>query len=648
MTQELLDRYPRWTPRPRPKRIPNGYETFNEVKHSFFVSSFSIAEPTSYIYPNYSVIPFIEEAFDQLDSGQSLRQVATWYNLNSPTKMTHAGIRHIRKSMRPDAIPKIVKAATKAKPRTMEERMRYRRSQKLTAEKKRLAATQKRIKKREEELSLFTTKKKKAEEASEQPFIEVPSDIEYDYTVIPEDEEVIFKPNPGPQEKFFAADEQEVLYGGAAGGGKSYALIADPLRYFGNKNFNGLILRRTNDELRELIWKSQELYPRAWPGARFSTKSSSWTFPSGAHLWFTYLERDEDVLRYQGQAFTYIGFDELTQHATPFAWDYMRSRLRTTDPTLPVYMRATTNPGGPGHSWVKRMFIDPSPANKAFTATDIDTGEPLVFPEGHAKAGQPLFKRKFIQARLSDNPYYADGQYEANLLSLPEAQRRRLLDGDWTVADGAAFSEFRMSLHVCEPFEIPRLWTKFRSCDFGYSERQASAVHWYAIEPSTGILYVYRELYINKKTGSQLAQMILDLERGESISYGVLDSSVWSVRGQTGPTIAEEMIRLGCRWRPSDRSAGSRISSKNRLHELLRVDPLTGKPGIIFFDTCRQIISDLPVIPMSKTDDDIDRRYPSDHAYDSIRYGIQSRPATVEDWGRSESRYEPSDRRFGY
>lgn len=118
----------------------------------------------------------------------------------------------------------------------------------------------------------------------------------------------------------------------------------------------------------------------------------------------SYLERDEDVMRYQGQAFTWIGFDELTQYSTPFAWTYLRSRLRTTDQTLPLSMRGTTNPGGPGHGWVKRMFVDPAPANTSFPALDIDTGEVLRYPPTHEKAGRPLFRRRFIPASLYDNP----------------------------------------------------------------------------------------------------------------------------------------------------------------------------------------------------------------------------------------------------
>lgn len=330
----------------------------------------------------------------------------------------------------------------------------------------------------------------------------------------------------------------------------------------------------------------------------------------------------------------------------------MRSRLRTTNRDLPLFMRATTNPGGPGHSWVKQMFIDPAPAGKRFAATNIETGEPLRYPDGHAREGQPLFYRRFIPASLKDNPYLmADGQYEANLLALPEMQRRQLLEGDWAVADGAAFSEFKQSVHTCEPFDIPSDWRRFRSCDYGYSS--FSAVHWFAIDPSYETLYVYRELYVSKHTGRDLGQAVLDAERGDQISYGVLDSSCWHNRGQLGPSIAEEMISMGCRWRPSDRTAGARVAGKNILHQRLKVDASTGQPGIIFFNTCRQIIADLPVIPSDpRGTDDIDPRYSSDHAYDSVRYGVMSRPraASPFDFGRGipQQSYRPADPILGY
>ena len=133
-------------------------------------------------------------------------------------------------------------------------------------------------------------------------------------------------------------------------------------------------------------------------------------------------------------------------------------------------MRCTANPGGVGGWWVKKMYIDAAEHNHTFAATDLDTGKPLTYPAGHDKEGEPLFYRRFIPARLTDNPYLmADGQYEAMLLSLPEVERKRLLDGDWDVAEGAAFPEFSRTRHVVDPIELPANWPRIRAADYGYS-----------------------------------------------------------------------------------------------------------------------------------------------------------------------------------
>ena len=596
------------------------------------------------LVPDEEIVAKVEEAMDYLDEGYSGRKVTDWLNDKVERPLSHQGLRNIWKLHRSKSkrVRQLKRENNKTKPKTKAEKEEARLRRKIADTKRVRTMMENKLAER-----LGTDKE------AEEEYQSVSDTLDFGAITLEQQErEVVFQPNPGPQTDFLAASEREVLYGGAAGGGKSYGLLADPMRYFANKNFNGIILRRTNDELRELIWKSQEMYPKIYPGAKWQEKKSQWVFPSGAKLWMTYLERDEDVLRYQGLAFSYIAFDELTQYATPFAWNYMRSRLRTTDPDLPLFQRATTNPGGRGHGWVKKMFVDPAPANKRFIATDIDTGEPMVFPENHERAGEPLFYRRFIPASIKDNPYLMqDGQYEANLMALPEMQRRQLLEGDWAVADGAAFPEFKQSVHVCDPFDIPDDWRRFRSCDYGYSSY--SAVHWFAIDPSYETLYVYRELYVSKHTGKDLAKAVLNAERGESIQYGVLDSSCWHNRGQIGPSIAEEMISMGCRWRPSDRTAGARVSGKNRFHEVLKVDEDTGQAGIVFFNNCRQIIADLPVIPSDpKGSDDIDPRFASDHAYDSVRYGIMSRPRAFSpfDMGRGVpiQRYTPSDSRFGY
>ena len=477
------------------------------------------------------------------------------------------------------------------------------------------------------------------------------SHIELNNTPIEETRNVIFQPNKGPQTDFLAAGEREVLYGGSAGGGKSYAMLADPLRYMGHPSFSGLLLRHTTEELRELIFKSQELYPKIWKGIKWSERKMQWLAPSGARLWLSYLDRDDDVLRYQGLAFSWIGFDELTQWATPFAWNYMRSRLRSVPHDLPVYMRATTNPGGRGHHWVKKMFIDPAPAGKSFEAQDIETGEVLRYPEGHSKAGKALFKRRFIPARLMDNPYLADqGDYEAMLLSLPEQQRRQLLEGDWDIKEGAAFTEFNRDIHVVEPYTIPNNWVKFRACDYGYGSK--SAVLWIAVSPSEQLV-VYRELYVSKVLATDLADMVLELEINDgNIRYGVLDSSLWHKRGDTGPSLAEQMITRGCRWRPSDRSKGSRVAGINEIHRRLQVDDFTEEPRLVFFNTSTHTISQLPAIPLDKKNsEDVDTTS-EDHLYDALRYGIMSRPRfSIFDYDPHATRpngMPVADATFGY
>ena len=464
-------------------------------------------------------------------------------------------------------------------------------------------------------------------------------------------QKVIFEPNPGPQTEFLSSNEREVLYGGSAGGGKSYAMLADPVRYLNNPHFRGLLVRRTTEELRELISVSKTLYPQAIPDIKFMERDKTWVAPSGATLWLSYLDRDDDVTRYQGQAFSWIGFDELTQWPTPYPFDYMRSRLRTTrDSGLELYQRATTNPGGPGHQWVKKMFVDPAPHGTAFWATDIESGQQLKWPKGHSREGQPLFRRRFIPATLFDNPYLAeDGMYEANLLSLPENQRRQLLEGNWDVNEGAAFPEFNRNIHVVQPYEIPSGWTKFRACDYGYGSH--TGVVWFAVAPDEQLI-VYRELYVSKVLATDLADMVLEAEHGDgTIRYGVLDSSLWHRRGDTGPSLAEQMVMRGCRWRPSDRSKGSRIAGKNEIHRRLQIDEFTESPRMVFFNNCTSIISQLPSIPLDKNNsEDVDTKS-EDHLYDALRYGVMTRPrSNLFDYNpeTQNAGFQMSDATFGY
>ena len=178
------------------------------------------------------------------------------------------------------------------------------------------------------------------------------------------------------------------------------------------------------------------------------------------------------------------------------------------------------------------------------------------------------------------------------------------LEGNWDVNEGAAFPEFNRQIHVVDPYDIPKSWARFRACDYGYGSY--TGVVWLAVSPSEQLI-VYRELYCSRVTATDLADMILDAERDDNIRYGVLDSSLWHKRGDTGPSLAEQMNQKGLRWRPSDRSKGSRVAGKNELHRRLQVDEFTEEPRLVFFSSCNNMIAQLPGIPLDKKNhEDVD------------------------------------------
>ena len=449
------------------------------------------------------------------------------------------------------------------------------------------------------------------------------------------EQNVVFKPNSGPQTQFLAASEREVFYGGARGGGKSYAMLVDPLRYCSRTHHRALLIRRTMPELRDLITHSQRLYSRAFPGAKWREQEKEWRFPSGAKIEFGYAENMTDVLRYQGQSYTWIGIDELPQYPSPDIYNFLRSSLRSVDPEIPVFMRATGNPGNVGSSWVREMFVDPSEPNKCFT---ININTPV---------GNKSITRRFIPAKLQDNPYLMQtDDYYAMLASLPEIQRRQFLDGDWDAFDNSAFPEFKKTTHVVEPFEIPKGWYKFRAADWGYSS--PACVLWFAVDYDNN-LWIYRELYTSKVTADIFAQKVLQLEKGEYIGYGILDSSTWAKRGDVGPSIAETMIKVGCRWRQSDRSPKSRINGKLEVHKRLAIKDKD--PGIRVLSNCRNLIRTLGSLPIDNNNpEDVDTKA-EDHAYDALRYGCMSRPMHPGHLNRLKEQteeYLPSDNKFGY
>jgi hypothetical protein len=422
---------------------------------------------------------------------------------------------------------------------------------------------------------------------------------------------VAFLPTPR-QYRFLSAPEDIVLYGGAAGGGKSYSLLIDPLRYAHRKSHNAVLIRKTMPELNELIDTSRELYPLMFPKARFKEVEHAWYFPSGAKIRFGYLDKPADKFKYQGKAFTYIGFDELSQHITDEGFTYLRSRLRRTDKDIYPYIRATANPGS---QWVYDMFIAPS-----------EPEVPFILP-GTENTERPL-KVKFIPAKLEDNPHLdEDGMYRTMLLSLPEVERRQLLDGDWLASNDNMFPEFDVRVHMTEPFYVPKHWNRVCGLDYGY--RDPSAAVWFAVNPEDQSIVVYDEFVQTGLTGREFALAIKSKEAEELVYVDhPIDWSVFARTGHTGPTIAESMLSVpSFRLRRADKN---REAGWVQVHEYLRKDPRTGAPKIQIFSTCKNLIRQLVSSKVHKTKPgDLDDTRTADGHWDlldALRYGIMSRP----------------------
>jgi PBSX family phage terminase large subunit len=445
------------------------------------------------------------------------------------------------------------------------------------------------------------------------------------------DKEVAWYPQKGPQIDFLEADEDEVLFSGGRGSGKSDCLIVDPLRYCENKNFRALIIRRTMPELRELISRARALYPKIYgKDVKWKEMEKMFVFPSGAKIEFGYCNNVEDAERYRGQQYTWLGVDEITQFPNDEILEKLKASLRTTDPTLRIYIRATTNPSGAGRNWVKKRWIDITPSGKT-----VHVPVTYVGPDGCAQ--EYFVTRKWLHSTLEDNQILikADPKYKASLASLQnENMRRQWMSGDWDAADGLAFSEFDKKTHVIAPFEVPSDWYRWRACDWGYS---ALAVCLWFVADYDNNVYVYREFVANGKdvssehklTADKFAMEVLAREMGERIKAGYLDSSVWAKRGEMGETPADTMLRLGCSWIPSDRSPGSRKTSKMLIHKYLHKDEFTGLPKLRIFDTCKELINELSSLPLDPRDsEDVDTTS-NDHAYDALRYGLSARPLTI-------------------
>lgn len=396
------------------------------------------------------------------------------------------------------------------------------------------------------------------------------------------------------QKLFIDATESEVLFGGAAGGGKSYGQTVDALlfalKHPGSKQ---LILRRTFAELdKSLIRTALALYPKQI----FSFNSSSHTgkFTNGSCIDFGYCATENDVYQYQSAEYDCIRFDELT-HFTEAQYVYLISRVRGAN-AFPKQIKSSTNPGGVGHGWVKARFVDASPPNRRFTGSDG-------------------MERIFIPSLLDDNRFLMEGDpdYKRRLLALPEREKKALLYGDWNIFEGQYFNEFNHKTHVCQPFEIPKDWRRYRTIDYGLDRLVCL---WIAVSPDR-VAYVYREFCESGLPIGESAKAICErTPPGEDIYATLAPPDLFSRTQETGRTKASIFSEYGVNF---TKTSNDRETGWLAIKELLAVRD--GSPRLKIFSFCTELIKCLPMLL-------IDKQKPSDcanepheitHAPDALR-----------------------------
>ncbi len=396
------------------------------------------------------------------------------------------------------------------------------------------------------------------------------------------------------QKLFIDSSHSEVLFGGAAGGGKSYGQMVDALlfalKYPKSKQ---LVLRRTFAELeKSLIRTSLALFPREVYS--FNSTSHTGKFKNGSIIDFGYCAYENDVYQYQSAEYDVIRFDELT-HFTKSQYIYLISRVRGAN-AYPKQVKSTTNPGGIGHGWVKERFISPVNARDGFI-------------------GEDGMDRIFIPSLLDDNPFLmrSDPEYKKRLLALPKRERRALLFGDWDIFEGQYFTEFSRSKHVTAAFEIPSSWRKYRTIDYGLDRL---ACLWIAVAPD-GHAFVYREYCESNLPISRAAEEILKrTPTKESIYATLAPPDLWSRSQESGKSKATLFSEYGVALTKTsnDRECGW-LAVKELLMER------EGGVGLSIFSQCDEIIRCLPALTVDKVrpTDCANEPHEITHAPDALR-----------------------------
>lgn len=424
-------------------------------------------------------------------------------------------------------------------------------------------------------------------------------------------------PRPQPKQiEFCKSRAKYTCYGGARGGGKSWVirfkakLLA--LQYAGIRE---VIVRKTLEDLRKnhIVPLMMDAQGELAGIMTWSARERAFVFSNGSRIELNFYKTDSDETRWQGQAFDVIFLEEATQFPEHHFATISETNRRSDTITVPFHSRMylTCNPGGPGHGWVKRLFIDRQYRNRER-------------PEDYV----------FIQALLTDNPYLMehDPDYLRNLENLPEARRRAMLYGDWDVFDGQFFPEFSEETHVCAPFEIPEGWRKFRAFDYGFD---MFACYWAAMDYN-GHAYIYREYcegtdFGDGHTGliiSKAAEAMTREDDDAEIFETFAPPDMWNRRQDSGRSAADIFADCGV---ICSKARNDRVNGWHDLHEWLKIQP-DGQPKIKIFRTCEHLIHALPLVLHDEKhpDDMADEPHNLTHFPDALRYFVAGDPIPPE------------------
>lgn len=456
------------------------------------------------------------------------------------------------------------------------------------------------------------------------------------------DVEVAWAPQPGSQEAFLSCPLFECLYEGNRGPGKTDALLMDFGQHCGigyGTEWRGVVFRQTYPQLSDIIAKTKKWFPRIWPQIKFNEQKMTWTWPTGEELLLRHMQRPDDYYNFHGHAYPWIGWEELTTWPDDKCYKLMMSCCRSTNPSLPRKYRATTNPYGIGHNWVKARF-------RIHTLRGTDILHRVV-----EDPGQPA--RVAIRGYLAENQVllHADPGYMEKIRAAARnpAELAAWLEGSWEIVAGGMFDDiWTPDRHVVKPFEVPGTWMINRSFDWGSSK--PFSVGWWAESDGSdyyengerrssvpGDLFRIAEWYGwtgqpnegSRMVAREIAQGIIERERRLLPNYyvapGPADGSIYDKVNNV--SIAEEMQDVGVYWEVADKSPGSRIQGWERMRSMMKQSLLDRReePGLFVFETCDHFLRTVPVLPRDdRKIDDVDTEA-EDHVADECRYRVLTR-----------------------